>query len=330
MPPTEAPRIEIAAGARRPYLGFALRAGLGLAIAGALLWWYDARPVFALLLREHPAYFIAAIVLYVLGQVMSAYRWQLVAALVNIRGPFREFLAYYFVGMFTNLFIPGLVGGDTLRAIYLGRRHHRLGEAVASVVADRGLGVIALFWLAAIAALFLNTAGLPRAIVAPAILAGPASFLLYALGPMLARKVHLAPRRVRRAAGLVVPYLHRPVATLPAIVLSLILQASLAVGQWLLALGLGLDVSLSIFILCVPIANTVASIPVTLNGLGLREGAYLVLLGIAGVGREDAIALGLLWFAATMLGGLTGAIAFVTTELPNVRSEVASTAAAER
>lgn len=329
MPPTEAPRIEIAAGARHPYLGYALRAGVGLAIVGALLWWYDARPIFALLLREHPGYFLATIVLYVLGQVMSAYRWQLVAALVNIRGPFREFFAYYFVGMFTNLFIPGLVGGDTMRAIYLGRRHDRLGEAVASVVADRGLGVIALFWLAAIAALFFNSAGLPRVIVAPAILAGAASFLLYALGPLLARKVHLAPRRLRRAAGLLVPYLHRPVATLPAIALSLVLQASLAVGQWLLALGLGLDVSLSVFMLCVPIANMAASIPVTLNGLGLREGAYLVLFGIAGIGREDAIALGLLWFAATMLGGLTGAIAFVTTDLPKVRSHVASAAAAD-
>jgi hypothetical protein len=50
-----------------------------------------------------------------------------------------------------------------------------------------------------------------------------------------------------------------------------------------------------------------------LNGLGIRESAYLVLFGMAGMRKEDAIALGLLWFAATMLGGLTGAIAFITT-----------------
>ncbi|MGH7863696.1 MAG: lysylphosphatidylglycerol synthase transmembrane domain-containing protein [Candidatus Binataceae bacterium] len=330
MPATSNSHADISAGARRHYLGFALRAGVGLAIVVALLWWYDARPIFTLLLREQPAYFIATVVLYVLGQTMSAYRWQLVAALVNIRGSFREFLTYYFVGMFANLFIPGLVGGDAMRSIYLGRRYGRIGEAVASVIADRGLGVIALLWFAAIAALFFNTAGLPHLIIAPTILAGAAAFVLYALGPPLARNLHRAPRRLRRAAALVVPYLQRPAATLPAIALSLVLQASLVVGQWLLALGLGLDVSLSVLMLCVPIANAIASVPLTLNGLGLREGAYLVLLGIAGVGREDAIALGLLWFAATMLGGLSGALAFITTDLPKARSQLPSTSSADR
>jgi len=81
-------------------------------------------------------------------------------------------------------------------------------------------------------------------------------------------------------------------------------------------MGLGLAVPLSLFILCVPIANVFASLPLTLNGLGIRDSAYLVLFGMAGMRKEDAIALGLLWFAATMVGGLTGAIAFVTTPAP--------------
>jgi hypothetical protein len=75
-------------------------------------------------------------------------------------------------------------------------------------------------------------------------------------------------------------------------------------------------VPLSLFILCVPIANVFASLPLTLNGLGIRETANLLLFGMAGMRKEDAIALGLLWFAVTMVGGLTGAIAFVTTPTP--------------
>jgi len=88
------------------------------------------------------------------------------------------------------------------------------------------------------------------------------------------------------------------------------------VSQYLLAAGLGLTVPLSLFILCVPIANVFASLPLTLNGLGIRESAYLLLFGMAGIRSEDAIALGLLWFAATVVGGLTGGIAFVTTGAP--------------
>ena len=60
------------------------------------------------------------------------------------------------------------------------------------------------------------------------------------------------------------------------------------------------------FLLIVPISGVLASLPVTLNGLGLRETAYLFLFGMAGVSRDDAIALGLLYFAATMVGGLFG------------------------
>ena len=77
----------------------------------------------------------------------------------------------------------------------------------------------------------------------------------------------------------------------------MILQASLAVCQYVLALGLGLHLSLSMFLLIVPIAGVFASLPVTLNGLGVRETAYLFLFGMAGVAARDAIALGLLWFA---------------------------------
>jgi hypothetical protein len=79
---------------------------------------------------------------------------------------------------------------------------------------------------------------------------------------------------------------------------------------------LGLHLPLSIFLLIVPISGALASLPVTLNGLGLRETAYLFLFGMAGMHREDAIALGLLLFAAMMVGGLFGALAFVTTEVP--------------
>ncbi len=305
-----------AAPRSHPYRSFALRAGIGVAVVAVLLWHYDARPVLRLLGREHPGYFIAAIALYVAGQVMCAYRWQLLAALVHVRGSYREFLAYYFIGMFTNLFVPGLVGGDAARAIYLGRRHGRIGEGFASAIADRGVGLLALFYLAAFAATFLNAGALPPGVTHPTVAVGALALAGWLLSPLIAKLVHLAPRRLRRAAGLVLPYLHRPAALVPAIVLSLILQVSLAICQWLLALGLGLNLPLALFVLCVPIANVFASLPLTLNGLGIRETAYLALFGMAGLGKNDAIALGLLWFAATMIGGLTGAIAFVTTTMP--------------
>jgi uncharacterized membrane protein YbhN (UPF0104 family) len=322
-PITERPEDRIAEAAPRqnPLGAFALRAVLGIAVVAILIGHYDARPVFHALARERIGYFAAAIALYLASQVMSAWRWQWLARLNSITGPFREFLAYYFVGVFTNLFVPGLVGGDAARALYLGRRHDRLGEAIASVVADRGIGLIALFWFAAGGALTLRAVKLPPSILHVTISIGAVAFAGWLTSPLLARLAGHLGGRLARVIAPFLCYLRRPVAIIPAILLSVILQAALAVCQFILARGLGLETSLATFMLCVPIANVFASLPITLNGLGVREAAYLVLFSRAGLSKADTIALGLLWFASTMIGGLSGIIAFVTTKLPVASDE---------
>ena len=242
---------------------------------------------------------------------MSAWRWQLLGAVLHVHERFAQYLRYYFIGMFTNLFVPGLVGGDAARAIYLGRDTGRMGEAsprsspIAGSDCSRCSGSRAMA--------MLEHGALSAEVLLATIVVGAVALAGFLAAPILARIVHLMPRPIRRAGNIVMPYLHRPQTMLPAVVLSLILQISLAICQWMLARGLGLTTPVAIFLLCVPIANVFASLPLTLNGLGIRETAYLMLFGMAGVRHDDAIALGLLWFAATMIGGLTGAIAFVTT-----------------
>ncbi len=300
----------------RRYRAFAIRAGLGVALVAVLLWRYDARPIFGILRRERIDCFAAAVALYLAGQALSAYRWQLLATILKLHGRYREFVAYYFVGMFTNLFVPGLVGGDAAKSVYLGRRHGRMGEAIASVVADRAVGLLGLFWLVAIAAMLL-LGQMPLSVIATAIAAGAVTLGGFLALPLLARLIHRMPQPIRLAGEVLAPYMHNPAALIPSIALSMVLQVGLAVSQYLLATGLGLALPLSLFILCVPIANVFASLPLTLNGLGIREWTYLALFGMAGMRKEDAIALGLLWFAATMVGGLTGGIAFVSTPAPD-------------
>ncbi len=240
----------------------------------------------------------------------------MLAAILKLRGPLPEFIRYYFIGVFTNLFVPGLLGGDAARAFYLGRRDGKMGEAIASALADRGYGLMGLFWLAALIAMTMNRARLPPSVIDPIVAVGAVALAAYVASPLIARLIHLTPRPVRRALGIIAPYLHNPATVLPAIILSMILQASLAFAQYVLALGLGLHLPLSMFMLIVPISGVLASLPVTLNGLGLRETAYLFLFGMAGMRRDDAIALGLLLFAAMMVGGLFGGLAFVSTEVP--------------
>jgi glycosyltransferase 2 family protein len=290
-----------------------LRAGVGVVVVAILLSHYDARPILRILSHEGLGWFAAAVALYIAGQVMSTWRWMLLAYALKLRGAFGDFLRFYFIGMFTNTFVPGLVGGDAARAFYLGRHYEKMGAAIAATIADRFYGLLALFWLAAFAVMFLSGHKMPRSVTHPTVIIGVIALAGFLASPLIARIVDVLPHPIRRWGEIVAPYLREPQTTLAPIMLSFALQVSLAICQWLLARGLGLTAPVTLFIVVVPIANVFASLPITLNGLGVRETAYLFLFGLAGIRHEDAIALGLLWFTATMLGGLTGGIAFVTT-----------------
>lgn len=281
---------------------------------------YGERSLLELLAHEQPGYFVAAVGIYVSTQVLSAYRWQLLAAMLELDARFTEFLAFRFLATFTNTVIPGVLGGDAVRAVYLGRRYNRLGDAFASVIADRIVGLIGLIWLAAFVAIFLNDFSLPLVVTLPPIVIGGVALAALVASPLIIRIVQKMPLGLRRYEKAIVTYLRQPPELLFALVLSMIVQSALAVCQYLLAQGIGLNASLKLFLFCVPVAGVFASLPLTVNGLGVREGAYLVLFGIAGIDRTNAIALGLLWFVSTTLGALPGLLAFAVTSPARVHS----------
>lgn len=99
--------------------------------------------------RHH--YLILAFLLYIVGQVLSTYKWRLLAKTLGFRRKFKRFFAYYFIGMFFNLFFLGSIGGDVGKAYLLaGRRDSRM-RAGYSILAERLTGGMALATIAIIA-----------------------------------------------------------------------------------------------------------------------------------------------------------------------------------
>ena len=91
--------------------------------------------------------------------------------------------------------------------LYLGRRHDRIGEAIASVVADRGFGLLALFWLAAGCALTMRKSRCRRT-CSPRPWRSARRAAGYLASPLIAR---LTPRlraaAWRAASASIAPYL---------------------------------------------------------------------------------------------------------------------------
>ena len=83
-----------------------------------------------------------AFVGYLFGQILSAYKWQLLARPLGFYCPLRAFVVYYFVGMYLNLFVPSTIAGDVGRGFLLATRGGRAPAALQSVFADRVSGLV--------------------------------------------------------------------------------------------------------------------------------------------------------------------------------------------
>ena len=91
---------------------------------------------------------------------------------------------------------------------------------------------------------------------------------------------------------------------------SVVLQLNVVAFYWLIARGLGLDISFGQMLAAAPIAVFVMLVPITINGIGLREGIWIVLLGAYGFQDADAVALSWIELGLFVLFGLMGGLVY--------------------
>src|SRR5262249_2033032 len=103
---------------------------------------------------------LAAVGLYVVTQCVSSLRWQLLARPLGFTPSLARCTAFYFIGMYFNLFLPTSVGGDVVRAMYLSGGPGRRLNAFLSVFLDRSTGLLVLLALACVA-VAVSPVGLP-------------------------------------------------------------------------------------------------------------------------------------------------------------------------
>ena len=266
------------------------------------------------------SWILLAMAVYLFTQGFSAVRWTVLARPLGIQTPFKDLVRYYLIGMFFNLFAPGTVGGDVSRVYYLVRDQdaHAHGRPVTtmpatmSVLMDRAIGMVVLVWLGAAGLLLFPEFAVPHTVRVVTLSIASGFVIAVLLLPLLRLflpldghpivvKLRLALRSYRlewRALAL-------------ALLLSLVVHLIQAWMHLLMGRALGLDIPFSFCLIVYPLVGTFSAIPVSLNGLGLREGGYVYLLAVRGIGTEKAVAFGLLLFLIVALDSLIGGLLFL-------------------
>ena len=237
--------------------------------------------------------------------------------------PWGKCVQFYFVGLFFNNFLISAMGGDFFRMVDI-RRFSRKGTvAVSTVFIDRFMGLLVLSGLAlAVSPLILLTWGFQKYFWLPMVFLIIAWLfaLFFLFNKHFARPFawfiqKLIPDKIVTKAKAIYNQIHdfgrRKKLFWRIVFISIFIQSARIVTHYLLALSLGVSVFPIYFFLIIPIIAIIASLPVSLGGIGLREQTGVVLFGLIGMTAVQAFSVEFLAYLVAIGSSLPGGIIFI-------------------
>ena len=278
----------------------------------------DVQAMRTLLLDLPLEFYFVSLGIVLLGQIAYAWRWRLLLRAAGASVCFRTVVRQYFVGIFVNNFLPSTVGGDVAKVVYLGA-HHGYRTVAASVMIDRllGLAILAVLatvalWLSPVSSIHFALARIASGLIAVVsvlmlVLAGFGTGGLAArVARFGTRFVHLAERLQRLRLDMAAP-LGRPAILVQAG--AVVVAYSVAITAIYMRFAAVQHVPVPSFLAMFAVVTATAllsNVPVSLNGLGVREQLHAVLLAPLGMSTESAVAISLLLYAHLLVSSLIG------------------------
>ena len=269
------------------------------------------------------AWLTGALVLTFGGVVLSAVRWGAVLNALDQHPPFRRLLSLYLAGQFMGNVLPSTIGGDALRVSRLSRDNGEAPTTFASVVLERLTGWLVLPVIT-LTGLLVNPGlrELGRASTIAFATAAGTLVLLTVVLVLTARPGQGLEGRLehnegrRRFTGAtrfgIQRLAHHPRATAQILATGFAYQLVLIAAALMAARALGLPAGVgpTALLAFVPAVLIAQVIPISISGLGVREGLFALFLHPLGVPRSQAIALGLLLYLLNLVVSLLGAPSF--------------------
>lgn len=322
---------------RKPAARISVKALIGLSLIALLCWRLDFHAITRAFARFSWPYLLTALMLFLCSWPIAAARWRLFAP----RFPFRHLLVLNLIGQFYAVVLPGQIAGEAVKAYRLAKGNADAERLAASVAMDRLVGTIALL-LVAVVGIALTPHALPESL--RALLIGLSILLVAGLFmfrvPTIYRItqkaiVEILPARMqqltttlRRLIDAWRDFSNAPWRIAASLLLGIVLQM-IALGMYAtLAANLGIVISVADWLWVIAVTSLAVLLPLSIGGIGLREGALVGCLGYLGVAGEPAIVLSIGIFAITLSGAFAGGILEVIQK--RARPATSSTKTADR
>lgn len=268
-------------------------------------------------------YYVASLLIVTLVIIYLTRRWDSLLLARNNKVPFNRLVSINFIGCFFNLFMPSSFGGDVARAAYLKKSNVNWKNSASSVFLDRFLGLLSLLFLAFFSLMIKIFAEKEdNSVAGMYMIIGVTTVFL---GWLLIVNLH---RIIRKLFSVKNEFLQKYLTKYEAFSESLNIltyRRKVIIAGFLISvsgnimtitavhfimLSMGLKIGILPMLIVFPLVTLVTMIPVSIGGIGIREGAFVFFLSGYSVSPVDSVAVSVLYYSTIVFLGIIGGIIF--------------------
>jgi len=267
---------------------------------------------------------IFAFSLHAVGLAISAIRWKILLQSLSVNSKIFYLIKSYLVATFFNHFIPSTVGGDSVRAYDSYKLGNNKTKGLTVILVDRFLGLLTLLIFVLISTFFSLelTSQIPNLKLLLIFLSLSSVFIIWLiLSPPLKlfnRIHHNSNKYISKLGSILVKvgeaflqFSQNKKVLFKALLLSFLLQGNVILYYYLISVALDFDIHILNFSLIIPLTIFILMIPLSINGIGLRENVLFFFFSFYGITKSQAIAFAWIEFSMLLALGLIGGLVFV-------------------
>jgi len=298
-----------------------IKAAVTIALMAIVMRRADLRLMADLVYRCDLFLLVAGILALLASHLILVANWKFVLKSKAYQTPYFALLKLHFIGLFYNQILPTSIGGDIVKGFYLADAIKNRVEAFSSLLVVRILGFVSVLILLICGFLlqpsFFSGFNLSQGLGMSAILIAIIFLAFYyffksSAIARLIKRFHFfsnIAHKIEAFISALKAYYRKPNYVFAGLLLSFCTHSLVIMENFLIAKSLNIQVGLKFFIFAVPAIVVITLLPISISGLGIREGSFAFLFSLVGVGSSEAVAFSLVgYFILLSLGLLSGLI----------------------
>ncbi len=315
LQPTQVHVTSINQKKKKKWLSVALRVGMTALLFGILFKSFSWSSLLGVLVHVDAEQLLVAFIVGLFGVFASAYQWRSLLQAERIKFDLAELVNLYLVGIAFSHFLPTGMGGDAIKAIRVGSASGNNAGSASAVVMSRVTGFFSMMLLGIPVLLIwhdhfnnaITLAFLLLSLLVSGMIGGAVFFAVLlpriVRGKWINHKIFQSGIKIGKALSVA---MQRPRSLSIAILYGVIFWIGSCLNHYAYGIALGIHLPLYFYCVAVPFISLVTFLPISINGYGLREGAFVYIFSIMHVAPASALFLALLMDAQALLFGSMG------------------------